>query len=90
MILLVTNVISEVMRSNFDSTVKAWMDNQIRGEIRISAIAVEEVLYGIKSLPDGKKENQLLEAAAEVFGEYFDDSRLTTPAYLAILTNKHD
>jgi len=72
-ILLDTNVISELMRSDPDNTVMAWMDDQIRGEFGITAITVAEVLYGIKSMPEGRRQSRLLEAAAEVFDEYFDD-----------------
>ncbi len=73
MILIDTNVISEVMRLETDSRVKAWIDGRMRGEIGISAITVAEILYGCRSLPDGRRQNQLLEAAAEVFDEHFHD-----------------
>ena len=71
MILIDTNVISEVMRPEPDSRVKAWMDDRLRGEVGITAITVAEILYGISSLPEGRRRNQLLGAAAEVFEEYF-------------------
>ena len=71
MTLLDTNVISEVMRLEPDSRVKAWIDDRMRGDLGISAITVAEILYGCRSLPEGRRRNQLLEAAAEVFDEYF-------------------
>ena len=70
MILIDTNVISEVMRSEPDGRVKAWLNGQMRGEVGITSITVAEVLYGIWSLPEGRRRNQLLGAAAEVFGGY--------------------
>ena len=50
MILIDTNVISEVMRAEPDAKVKAWLNDQMRGEVGITAITVTEVLYGIISL----------------------------------------
>jgi toxin FitB len=70
MILIDTNVISEVMRSEPDGRVKAWLNGQMRGEVGITSITVAEVLCGIWSLPEGRRRNQLLGAAAEVFGGY--------------------
>ena len=71
MILIDTNVLSELMRPEPDARVKAWMDDRMRGEVGIAAISVAEILYGISSLPEGRRRNQLLGAAAEVFEEHF-------------------
>jgi predicted nucleic acid-binding protein len=72
-ILLDTNVISELMRANPEPSVQAWMDECHRGDIGVSAISVAEILYGIGSLPEGRKQSELLEAAADVFDGYFDE-----------------
>ena len=71
MILIDTNVISEVMRPEPDARVKAWLNDQMRGEVGITSITIAEVLYGIRSLPEGRRRNQLLEATAEVFDGNF-------------------
>lgn len=67
MILLDTNVISELMRSRPDGRVLAWTDGLYRRDVGITAITVAEILYGIGALPDGARKRRLLEAAASVF-----------------------
>ena len=71
MIIVDTNVISEIMGPNPDYHVVSWMDNLRKNDVGITAISVAEILYGIGSLPDGKKKHRLLEAATTMFDEYF-------------------
>lgn len=54
MIILDTNVISELMRPDPDMRVLGWLDEQAKGNIGITAISVTEILYGIGSLPDAQ------------------------------------
>ncbi len=71
MIIIDTNVISELMRPRPDSSVVTWMDDLVESEIGITAISVAEILYGIGSLPEGNGKQRLLEAAGTVFDTYF-------------------
>ena len=71
MIFVDTNVISEVMRTEPNKSVLAWMDGLRRNDVGITAVSIAEILYGIGSLPEGKQTNKLLEAATVVFDEYF-------------------
>jgi predicted nucleic acid-binding protein len=73
MIFLDTNVLSELMRPEPDTRVLGWMDGLRRSDTGLTAISVAEILYGIGSLPEGKKKHQLLEAAATMFDEDFSD-----------------
>lgn len=50
MILLDTNVVSEVRKSACDSNVAAWMTSQSASELCISAITVLEIQRGISQL----------------------------------------
>ncbi|MGE0148024.1 MAG: type II toxin-antitoxin system VapC family toxin [Parvibaculaceae bacterium] len=59
MILLDTNVVSELMRPEPDAAVLAWSQQQPLGELAITAITMMEVRYGIARLPDGARKNDL-------------------------------
>ncbi len=71
MILLDTNVLSELMRAKPAPEVLAWVDAQSSSELFISAITVAEILYGIARMPDGKRKQGLLELATLMFEEDF-------------------
>ena len=73
MIVADTNVISELMRAEPSPVVRAWVAAHSRHELRITAITVAEILYGIERLPDGKRKVTLREAALEVFGRFIED-----------------
>lgn len=71
MILLDTNVISELMRAAPDPAVLAWVGRQPREEIFTSSIVQSEILYGVASLPEGRRKAGLAEAAAAMFHDEF-------------------
>ena len=54
MILLDTNVISELMRSKPNSAVIGWLDEQFSHELFLSAIVKAEIEMGIAILDNGK------------------------------------
>jgi hypothetical protein len=70
-ILVDTNVLSELMRRKPEQRVLDWMDGFQSTDLGLTAISVAEVLYGIGALPEGKKKHQLLDAATSMFEEYF-------------------
>ena len=71
MIILDTNVISELMRPRPEANVVDWMDGLPARDIGITAISAAEILYGIGSLPDGNRKRRLFEATRVVFDTYF-------------------
>lgn len=71
MIFVDTNVLSELMRPKPDKHVLGWLDDRPGSDIGLTAITVAEILYGIGSLPEGKKKHRLLDAATTMFEEYF-------------------
>ena len=73
MILLDTNVVSELMRPEPEARVVAWVDRLDRNNVGTTAITVAEILYGIGALPDGARKTNLFEAAATVFDGYLAD-----------------
>lgn len=69
MIILDTNVISELMRSRPDAAVVAWSSAQARSLLCTTSINKAEILYGIAVLPDGRRRRGLAAAAEAMFSE---------------------
>jgi toxin FitB len=59
MIILDTNVISEVIKPQPSQAVVRWLDAQELETLFISSITVAELLYGIGSMPNGNRKNRL-------------------------------
>jgi toxin FitB len=59
MIILDTNVVSEVMRLIPDPNVIAWLDRQADAMIWITSVTVLEVRTGIELLPAGRRRTNL-------------------------------
>jgi hypothetical protein len=59
MIILDTNVVSEVMRLNPDPNVIAWLDRQAEATVWITSVTVLEVRTGIELLPTGRRKTNL-------------------------------
>lgn len=60
MIVLDTNVVSELAKPTPDLTVVAWVDAQV--ELAIAAPALGELRFGVARLPEGKRRTALGEA----------------------------
>ncbi len=71
MIILDTNVLSELMRPSPSPTVTAWVGRQSVGELFTTAITEAEIFYGIELLATGRRRAALLAAAEEMFTEDF-------------------
>jgi predicted nucleic acid-binding protein len=67
MIILDTNVISEMTRRNPADAVKDWFDRE--EDLYTTAITEAEMLYGLERMPKGR--DQLFESLAEIFNEVF-------------------
>ena len=72
MIILDTNVVSELMRPEPAPGVASWVRDRDRRELRTTAITLAEVRYGIARLPDGRRKQVLLAAADEIFSAFAD------------------
>ena len=70
MIILDTNIISEMMRSDPDGQVAAWIENV--GRVHTTAVTLAEIDDGIARLPEGSRRDRLAATAAVVFAD-FDD-----------------
>ena len=84
MIVLDTNVLSELMRAEPAAVVLRWIDNQAAEELFTSAITMTEILHGIERLPDGKRKHSLKTHALAMFENDFSDRILPFDAYAAL------
>ena len=72
MIILDTNVVSELMRQEPAPQVASWVRDRDRRELRTTVITLAEVWYGIARLPDGRRKQILLAAAGDIFSAFRD------------------
>ena len=72
MIVVDTNVASELMRPAPSERVRDWVRGQPPDDLYTSAITVAEIRYGIERLPEGTRKVELRAAAVEVFGAFAD------------------
>lgn len=70
MILLDTNVVSEMMKAVPEPDVVRWLDHQVVMNVFISSITKAEIELGIGLLPGGKRKKALEDAAADMFDEF--------------------
>jgi predicted nucleic acid-binding protein len=72
MIILDTNVVSELMRQDPAPRVAAWVRRRDRRELCLTSITVAEILYGIDRLPDGRRKQVLRDTADDIFRTFSD------------------
>ena len=69
MIVLDTNVISELFRSEPDARVVGWLES-LTGEVAITSVTLAELLAAVRRLPDGRRRTELwsrIEATVEPY-----------------------
>ena len=90
MILLDTNVVSEVMKPEPYPAVRNWLDEQAAETLYISTVTIAELMFGISALPKGKRKDKLtaaLDGVLELFADRilpFDTSAARRYAVLAV------
>lgn len=67
MIVIDTNVASELMRPAPSPGVREWVISHAPGELYTTAITVAEIRYGVERLEDGRRKDRLKAAADDVF-----------------------
>lgn len=93
MIVLDTNVLSELMRPEPDARVLRWLGEQPAARVFTTSITQAEILHGIVLLPAGKRRDALEAAAKAMFDEEFEGRVLAfdsaaAPAYAAIARDR--
>ena len=71
MIVVDTNVISELMRSEPAPAVLGWVNARAAASLFVTSITQAEILHGILLLPKGKRRDDLAAAAGEIFERDF-------------------
>jgi hypothetical protein len=72
MIVVDTNVVSEIMKPWPSPVVRDWLLGQRQVQLFTTSITVAEILHGIERLPEGQRKDALRTAATDVFTS-FDD-----------------
>ena len=62
MIVLDTNIVSEAMKSEPNPAVRAWLNKQSAETLYLSSVTLAELLFGIASIPNGKRKDMLSES----------------------------
>ena len=73
MILLDTNIVSELMRPAPSQAVMSWLAAQPAASLFISAGTEAELRYGVMLLPEGRKRAELVSAIEAMLAEDFAD-----------------
>ncbi|HKM88226.1 MAG TPA: type II toxin-antitoxin system VapC family toxin [Xanthobacteraceae bacterium] len=73
MIVLDTNVVSEIMKPSESRSAKvfAWLRSYSTADVFTTAISLAEVLAGVAMLPQGKRSIAMQEAADKIFSTVF-------------------
>ena len=72
MILLDTNVLSELMRPAPDPEVERWLAGQPDASVFISAITEAELRYGLALMPPGRRRSALANVIEDMLDEDFN------------------
>lgn len=76
MVLLDTNVLSELMRPDPNEGVVRWIDEQPDDEVWVSAVTVGEIQLGVALLPQGRRKQLLTKIADQMLKEEFSEKCL--------------
>jgi toxin FitB len=70
-IVLDTNVLSEMMRPTPDANVAAWMSARPATSLFTTTVTQAEILYGLQLLSSAKRRSQLEAAVSQMFATDF-------------------
>jgi toxin FitB len=85
MIVLDTNIISEVMRPQPDKNVIAWLNQYSDGQLFITATTLAEIYYGLEILPDGLRKQNLQQRFDYFIAQGFEQKILFFDAKAAVV-----
>ena len=73
MLILDTNVVSELMRERPNLDVLRWVDSQPTGGMFVTSVTEAEIRTGIAILPEGERKRGLTVAAERLFSVLFSE-----------------
>jgi predicted nucleic acid-binding protein len=71
MILLDTNIVSEMIKPTGDANVRRWIDSYAELDFFIAAPIIAELRFGLALLPEGRKRDALSKACDTIEDEIF-------------------
>jgi len=86
MIILDTNVISEIMRIDPEQAVAEWLDTQNLRSLHVTSINVMELRYGVQKLPEGNRKKALWEVLEFTLNKLFSGRELSFDRHAAEAT----
>lgn len=84
MIVLDTNVVSELMRTRPELGVVSWVDGFPAAEVLLTAVTAAELMYGVARLPDGRRKRGLHTKVEGLLAEDFRNQILPFDAGAAV------
>jgi predicted nucleic acid-binding protein len=84
-ILIDTNVVSELMKPTPAATVTSWVAAQAPKSLYVTSITQAEILYGVLLLPAGRRRNAIEAAATGMFETEFAGRVLSFDRDAAVL-----
>ena len=72
-IILDTNVVSELTKARPNPEVVAWWDNQNRDDLFVTAIVLAELCYGVAIMSDEQRRDQVSQSNESMLEAYFAD-----------------
>ena len=73
MIILDTNVVSELMRPAPERMLLRWFSGQAAEDLHVTAITMAEILYGIELISSSRRRDVVRAGAEKMFGDVFAD-----------------
>ena len=70
MIVLDSNVVSEVLKPEPDTNVLRWLNRQVPDMLFITAVTIAENLFGVEAMPEGKRKEALRAAYEELYANF--------------------
>lgn len=83
MIVLDTNVVSELMKPAADQRVVQWLDDQLADTLWLTSIILAELLNGLELMPEGKRKRDLFQLLDDIVGEMIGNRVLSFDAIMA-------
>lgn len=77
MIVVDTNVLSELMKPQASGIVVAWIAAQEREAVFVTAVTLAEISYGLEIMPPGRRRDAHQQLADEIFDIDFADRMLS-------------
>jgi predicted nucleic acid-binding protein len=93
MIVIDTNVISELMKPSPQPKLISWVDSQNATQLFITTITIAEISYGLSVLPDGTRKRHLEDSFHKALNDAFKHRILSfgetaAPAYGKIMGHR--